>query len=138
MAEKAKNPSKLLKYIIFLALGILSARGVFLFLENKLNLPNKAYTSSGDKKKNMPQAGQQVSIQEPPKIIPQAQKTAVKNPRPELNLSGFLSNDSGGWAIINDRIVKKGDVISGAEVMGIYADRVELKFEDESFSLSIK
>lgn len=55
---------------------------------------------------------------------------------PLLVLNGVFFSENEGYALINNRIVKKGDVIDGAVVMQINLDGVECKFEDSVISLS--
>ncbi|HDZ76583.1 MAG TPA: hypothetical protein ENH41_00670, partial [Candidatus Omnitrophica bacterium] len=57
---------------------------------------------------------------------------------PELTLNGIAASGESGWAIINGRVVKPGDKIKGAEVVGITEEKVYLDFKDESFTLTFE
>jgi hypothetical protein len=45
---------------------------------------------------------------------------------PELVLNGIFASEAGSYALINNRIVREGETISGAKVVRIYANKVEL------------
>jgi len=54
----------------------------------------------------------------------------------ELKLKGIsFGKDRGGFAFINDEIVKKGDTISEYEIVDVEKDRVFLKRGNQSFYL---
>lgn len=60
----------------------------------------------------------------------------VEKKAPELALNGiFFSEDKGYYALINNRIIKKGDIIEGAEVSRIDLDKVELVSEGRLITL---
>jgi len=59
-----------------------------------------------------------------------------KQAMPSLVLNGVFFSENEGYALINNRIVKKGDVIDGAAVTQINLDGVECKFEDSIIKLS--
>ncbi|MBM3255779.1 MAG: hypothetical protein FJZ08_05705 [Candidatus Omnitrophica bacterium] len=54
----------------------------------------------------------------------------------ELTLSGIFFSEQIGYALINNQIVKEGDKISGATVVRISLDGVDLKYEDSAINLS--
>ena len=134
----AKKPFKAVKYIIIFVIGVLAAR-ILLSLISKTTHPteNPALTNN---KKPLPTVVEQVSapIASFKKLIPKNVEPSEKKSRPELILNGIAASGSQGWAIINDRIVKVGDTVKGAKVLGVYSDRVDLEFNNETFSLSIK
>ena len=55
---------------------------------------------------------------------------------PPFVITGVFFSENQGYAIINDRVVKQGDVIEGAMVERINADGVELKYEGTLIKLS--
>ncbi len=55
---------------------------------------------------------------------------------PPLRLSGLSRSGARSWAFINDKMLKVGDSIEGAEVVEILADRVKLKSGDTVFTLT--
>jgi hypothetical protein len=55
---------------------------------------------------------------------------------PLFVVSGVFFSENQGFAIINDRVVKEGDVIEGATVERINADGVKLKYEGVVIELS--
>ncbi len=74
--------------------------------------------------------------QEP--VAPVALKsfTSIKDTKiPELRLKGISQSGSRSWAFINDRMLKVGDIIDGAEIVDILKDRVKLKYTGVEFTL---
>lgn len=55
----------------------------------------------------------------------------------ELVLTGVFFSQDGGYALINNRVVKEGNVIEGAIVKRITLDKVELESEGSTIELSI-
>lgn len=77
---------------------------------------------------------------EPPQIAPASMPSRQRKPMPTLELSGIFCDRDGsrGYAIINQRIVKEGDEISGAKVMRITTHRVEMEYDGQVFNLRVK
>ncbi len=92
---------------------------------------------------------------EPPKIVKadirprRVEKETLKNETPpqkfpeeatlpSLFLNGVFFSENEGYALINNRILKVGDTIEGAEVKEITLDSVELKFKDRGISISTR
>ncbi|MCX6358163.1 MAG: hypothetical protein NT045_09895 [Candidatus Aureabacteria bacterium] len=71
-----------------------------------------------------------------PASPPEAPKPSQKNNIPELRLKGVSHTGNKSWAFINEKMVKLGDVIEGAEVIQIMADRVRLRYGGVEFTLS--
>lgn len=55
-----------------------------------------------------------------------------------LTVNGIIWDDNEPYAIIDDKIVKKGDTITGALVFEIQKNEVILKIKDKMFVLKIK
>jgi hypothetical protein len=55
---------------------------------------------------------------------------------PALTLNGVFFSGSEGYALINNRVVKKGDKIDGATVVQIFLDEVDLEFGGSVIKLS--
>ena len=74
--------------------------------------------------------------------LPQAPLPPVlvqkKNPPPAFTLSGIFYDDKLPCALIDNKIVKEGDVISGAKVIRIMPNGVKLEFEGEAFELTTR
>lgn len=64
--------------------------------------------------------------------VPGARQTA----RPALKVSAIAWDAVSPTAIINDRLVREGDVVDGARVGKITASSVTMTFAGESFSIS--
>ena len=56
---------------------------------------------------------------------------------PGLVLGGIISGEGAPMAIINQRIVREGDSIDGAQVMRIFDDKVVLSFAGKSVELTL-
>lgn len=132
-----KLNTKILKVGLLFITGILASKALFYFLDNHVSL----------------------SVIEPEKIAPSAlnqahlaaaqvtQEGAVNLGAaglkkeiaiPELELSGLAVSGSESWAVINGRVVRLGDTVKGAKITGIYSNRVELEFEGEISTLTLR
>lgn len=75
--------------------------------------------------------------QEPPPPAVLKSSTSITDTKiPELRLKGISLGGSRSWAFVNDRMLKVGDTIAGAEVVDILKDRVKLKYAGVEFTLS--
>jgi len=63
---------------------------------------------------------------------------ALEFPEISLKLNGIIYMDGEYIALINNSILRKGDFIEGAKIIGIYDKRVDFNFRDKGFSLHIK
>ena len=54
-----------------------------------------------------------------------------------LNLTGIIYDEESPVAVINDVIVKKGDVVEGVTVLEIRRESVVLEKEDKSYTLEL-
>ena len=57
--------------------------------------------------------------------------------KPELSLNGIFIDREKPYAIINNQVVKEGDIIGGAKVVTILLNGVVLEFEGEPIELRI-
>ncbi len=69
-----------------------------------------------------------------PFLPPSFKETRGKEAR-ELMLKAVFYRDGGGIAIVNDRILRVGDVIEGKRLATIHRDRVELEDRDGKTTL---
>lgn len=69
-----------------------------------------------------------------PFLPPSFKETRGKEAR-ELMLKAVFYRDEGGIAIVNDRILRVGDVIEGKRLAAIHRDRVELEDQDGKTTL---
>lgn len=94
--------------------------------------------------KSKPPVTQKEALPPLPSLIPKEETlldtslpvSTERRAAPLLVLNGVFFSENEGYALINNRIVKKGDVIDGAVVMQINLDGVECKFEDSIIKLS--
>lgn len=57
---------------------------------------------------------------------------------PQLTLNGIFFSQDGGYALVNNEIVREGDVVDGVTVVRILSDAVELDYNGSPFKLSTK
>jgi len=77
----------------------------------------------------------QESVPQPVPVL--APDKLLERPVPNFILSGVFFSEGGGYALINDRIVKAGDKIEGAVVVRITQNSVELKLNGAVINLSM-
>lgn len=106
-------------------IGILSIISLF-FLFNSLS-PKKIGVRKMGSGKNRPYS----PILS--KVIP-ARTTRVKA---GLSLNGIVFSEEGSWAVINDRIVREGDIIGGAKLLNIEENSVELSLPHKKLILKL-
>lgn len=163
VTDKQKNSLRIIA-ILFLPVvisGVFAANKFFDYIsrsEAKLPSLDKAVSLSPAKTQALPPVkaqtslpdgtGAAVSVVQP--AVKQASPLAVgatspnklpeevrKTQPPELTLSGIVRSADSSFALINNRVVKIGDKISGATVMQISESEVELKIDDLKFKLSL-
>ena len=64
--------------------------------------------------------------------------TRTIDAKEDLSLSGIVFSEKGSWAVINDSIVREGDMIEGAKLLKIEEESVELAFPDKKLILNLK
>ncbi|MDD5681557.1 MAG: general secretion pathway protein GspB [Candidatus Omnitrophica bacterium] len=55
-----------------------------------------------------------------------------------FTLNGIMYDTDNSWAIINNRMVRTGDVLDGAKIISISPQKVILTFKRETFGLTVK
>ncbi len=132
-----KNNLRPVKFIIVFVVGILAAKGIFVILDKKVikqkttqtkpmsQVVTKITRSSERNNASIKKDVSPVSVLLPPSF-------------PELTLNGIAASGESGWAIINGRVVKPGDKIKDAKIVGITEEKVYLDFKDESFTLTFE
>lgn len=55
-----------------------------------------------------------------------------------FTLNGIIYDTDNSWAIINNQMVKTGDILNGARVVSILPQKVVLVFKKETFNLTVK
>ena len=71
-----------------------------------------------------------------PTLPTAALEASVKEALPVFTLNGVFFSGGEGYALINNRIVKKGDKIERANVVQIFLDEVELELDGSIINLS--
>lgn len=141
-----KSPVTRVIYILVFTFGILIAKALFSFLDSKFLVSKSVSTPTSQEitsleTKKAPLPAVTAPDASPVVFLPQEAIKPIapieKNPLPKLILGGILAGDASGWAIIDDKIVKAGDTVKGATVIGISSGRVDLEFEGEPFSLLV-
>lgn len=124
--DKKRIPgcSKYFISALILALGIFTAYFFFNFLDNKKTASPLSSAGKGKAAPSRPQPS--ASIKPLPKP-----ETA-----PDFILNGVFFSDNEGYALINNQIVRQGDIIGNAAVSKISEDAVELKAGTSTIKLS--
>ena len=55
-----------------------------------------------------------------------------------FTLNGIVWDLDNSWAVINNEVVKTGDMLNGAKVVSIKPQKVTLSFQDKEFELVLK
>jgi len=125
------KPKVYLLYALMVCLGLFVANIFYKWLipkplldtTQKESLPNYSQPSTGI---TAPETGASLET----KIETQKQSP------PAFTLNGVFSSGEEGYALINNRVVKKGDKIEGATVVQISLDEVDLEFGGSIIKLS--
>jgi len=141
-----KSPSKLkiyLFYLLILGAGFLIAGTIFILsnpqkkplamlseIAKPAHLKNITTALSGKLKLATP-------AKEPPSapVLPALSEEPAKGATPILVLNGVFFSENEGYALINNQIVREGDLINGATVERINLQGVELKSEGSVINL---
>lgn len=133
-----------LLYVLVVCLGLFIGNIIFDFLAN-----SKKSLAGHIKPLPIAKKPEGTSRQEPLKETPPKPSEAPslgatpaisfeikKKPQESFVLNGVFFSQDEGYALINNRIVKEGDVVGGATVMRINLNEVELKTLDSTIKLS--
>lgn len=140
-----KSNTKLyLLYVLVVCLGLFIGNIIFGFLAN-----SKKSLVGHTKPLPIAKKPEVTPPQEPSKEVllkpleaplleasPKVSTDIKKKPQESLVLNGVFFSQDEGYALINNRIVKEGDVVGGATVMRINLNEVELKTADSTIKLS--
>ena len=55
-----------------------------------------------------------------------------------FELNGIIYDADNSWAIINNKMVRTGDILSGAKILAISPSKVSLLFRSETFDLTVR
>ena len=143
-AQKSQKP-KLKIYLIYIAVacvGLFMTNSFFNFVSKpaKGNIKTMAKTRPPVTIGRIPpQLAEKTSTSENEIFVPKEtvqQEELATGQGPSFVLSGVFFSQDKGYALINNRILKEGDVIDGATVARITLDEVELKTESSTIKLS--
>ena len=133
-----------LLYVLVATAGLFAVNIFFVFLthSNKISGANNA----GPSEVSLVKAQEKLTLSKeiPPqnKANPPAQQAASSDPPVKMSSKGllilngiFFSGDE-GYALVNNHIVKEGDVVNGATVKRITVDEVEAEVDGEILKLT--
>jgi len=135
------KPKIYLLYALMICLGLFIAN---IFYGRLLPKPSLNTTDTVTGGRPLIDKKQTVSSSQPP-TEPAALQTSTsvetkmetqKESPPLFTLNGIFSSGNEGYALINNRIVKKGDKIDGATIVQIFLDEVDLEFDGSIIKLS--
>jgi len=134
LADKKISPKAFLLYILILFGGIFLSNLIFSFLNHKIKttLPKKNAVS-------LVQKGvvQQTVVPPPPPVVDQPVKPPEEKIVNEVNfvLNGIFYSNNDGYALVNNQIIREGDLIDGVKVNKITEDIVELDNQGKIITL---
>jgi len=142
--DKKHKPKRktYLSYGLVLCAGLIIAGLSFNFFTFFYsNLSKSESDTVYSKKSQSPKAGQNAAM--PPETSSPNELPIVSLPERKKQLESslvlngvFFSENEGGYALINNQIVKEGDVINGATIKKIGLDEVKVELQDSVFILS--
>jgi len=133
--SKSGQPWKLYLFFGVIAVaGFFVARGIFSVLVTPLKENVKATAAI----KQLPEPKQPPAVvtpqQVPSPLLP-AEEDVSREAAQSFVLNGIFFSEEGGYALVNNRIVREGDTINGARVIRITLEEVELQSEDSLIRL---
>jgi len=133
--EKIAKPKNKL-YLIYIAVAVVGfvAAQMFFSLAKRPAKTLPAPQATAAKETQAPQETAAITTSQQPAVTV-APKPILATP-PALLLNGVFFSGNEGYALINNQIVKEGDVVDGATVLQITLEEVELKFQDATLKLS--
>ncbi len=132
--KKGKESKTRLK--VYLLYFLVACSGLFIgnIFFNFLSAPKDILTrlARPSVKEALPQPRDEIPLE----TAPTASVGPAKKLRELLVLNGIFSSQDEGYALINNQIVKEGDLIEGATVKRIGLNEVELEFQGSTIKLS--
>ncbi len=121
---------------IYLIYFLVACSGIFIgnIFFNFLSAPKGIVTqpAGSSVKEALPQPPEELPLE----IAPTVSVDPARKLRELLVLNGIFSSQDEGYALINNQIVKEGDLIEGAKVLRIGLNEVELEFQGSPIKLS--
>lgn len=128
--DKPRSKSKYKIYSLYLLVVFIG----FLITSMLLGIFTK--TSTKAKRNKEPRPPQILSAKAIPDVNVSVHSQPENKPKTAFILNGVFFSSDEGYALINNQIVKKGDVIDGATVLQIDLDEVTLEAKDSTIKLS--
>ena len=124
-------PKPFLLYILILLIGLFLGNFIFDQLNHKIKTvckPEKTIVTA------LPP--QPVALVAPLPTEPTLPIKEKKPPEPNFILNGIFFSDNGGYALVNNQIVRENDSVDGAKVEKITANTVQLDNAGKLITLS--
>jgi len=131
LPPKPFAPKPFLLYILILLIGLLLGNLIFTLLRHKLQGNSLVSTVQNQEIQTMPTPN--------PPLFPVLLSPPAEEKKPiETNfvLNGIFFSDNGGYALINNQIVRENDFVDGAKVGLITANRVQLDNAGQTITLT--
>lgn len=130
VVKKAQPPKLIyLIYLLMVVAGFFLAKFAFSFFINPQEAKTQEIITSLPA--DIPPAQMQINpIVETPSAPQEVEKTA-----PQLFLNGIFFDEAQPYALINNQVVKRGDMIEGVNVVQILTNEVVLEFEGTTIKL---
>lgn len=78
----------------------------------------------------------QPQAEEPVFSVPEA-PSGPAQPLPQLSVQGLIWDTAVPQAIVNNKVVKKGDIVQGARITDISKEGVKVVFSNREYNLSV-
>lgn len=143
VVKKAQPPKLIyLIYLLMVVAGFFLAKFTFSFFINRQEPKTQEMITSLPA--DIPPAQMQVNPNqeaktavtfEPPLLETPSAPQEVEKTAPQLLLNGIFFDEAQPYALINNQIVKRGDMIEGVNVVQILTNEVVLEFEGTTIKL---
>ena len=124
------KPKPFLLYILVLVCGFFLSHFIFNLLGNKAKTTTLIKNTTSAAKtpaQNIMAQTKETKISEPQTVIaPPPSVEEKRNSQTNFILSGIFFSDNGGYALVNNQIVRENDMVDGATVKMITVNTVEL------------
>ncbi|MDP2943700.1 MAG: general secretion pathway protein GspB [Candidatus Omnitrophota bacterium] len=143
-AVKKTQPPKLiyLIYLLMVVAGFFLTKFTFSFFINRQRPQTQEIATSkpldispAQTQVNPAQETKTATAPELPLVETPPAPQEVEKTAPQLLLNGIFFDETQPYALINNQIVKRGDMIEGAKVVQILSNEVVLEFEGTTIKL---
>jgi hypothetical protein len=119
-------------FIFMVVIGFIISRVVFNLFFHRM--PPLAETKTQNNLLQPPV----ISVSPKDNLPPEEPQAVIQEAASDFILNGIFSDGENSYAIINNRVVREGDTITGAKVLNILAEQVVLEVQGKTLNIKIK